>query len=205
DIPLASVLRAPFVGLTENELAQIRLAKRNAPFYEAVREFIAKGGGIHSAAEEKLQRFFLLYEDWRDLARHGSLSELIWKVYQEPHYYEMVGMLPNGNQRQAQLRALLDRAMEYEKTSFRGLFRFLRFVDRMKKRGDDLGEARYMSEKENVVRIMTIHSSKGLEFPYVFLAGMGRPFNKMDFHQPYLFDQHFGLAVKAIDPEKRIM
>ncbi|ARF15129.1 helicase-exonuclease AddAB subunit AddA [Sporosarcina ureae] len=206
DIPLVSVLRAPFVGMTENELAQIRLVNRNATFYEALQLFMQTGGaGVNPATQEKLQRFFLLLEDWRNMARHGSLSELIWQVYQDTHYYEMVGILPNGKQRQANLRALHDRAMAYEKTSFRGLFRFLRFIDRMRKRGDDLGEARFMSEKENVVRIMTIHSSKGLEFPYVFLAGMGRPFNKMDFHNPYLFDQHFGLAVKAIDPDKRIM
>ena len=70
----------------------------------------------------------------------------------------------------------------------------------MRKRGDDLGAARAISEKENVVRLMTIHSSKGLEFPVVFLGGMGRPFNQMDFNEPYLFDQAFGLAVKAIDP-----
>lgn len=206
DIPLVSVLRAPFVGVTENELAQIRLVNRNATFYEALQLFMQTGGaGVNPATQQKLQRFFLLLEDWRNMARHGSLSELIWQVYQDTHYYEMVGILPNGKQRQANLRALHDRAMAYEKTSFRGLFRFLRFIDRMRKRGDDLGEARFMSEKENVVRIMTIHSSKGLEFPYVFLAGMGRPFNKMDFHNPYLFDQHFGLAVKAIDPDKRIM
>ncbi|PIC72460.1 helicase-exonuclease AddAB subunit AddA [Sporosarcina sp. P17b] len=206
DIPLVSVLRAPFVGMTENELAQIRLVNRNVTFYEALQTFMQTGGaGVNPATQEKLQRFFLLLEDWRNRARHGSLSELIWQVYQDTHYYEMVGILPNGKQRQANLRALHDRAMAYEKTSFRGLFRFLRFIDRMRKRGDDLGEARFMSEKENVVRIMTIHSSKGLEFPYVFLAGMGRPFNKMDFNQSYLFDQHFGLAVKAIDPEKRIM
>jgi len=188
DIPLVSVLRAPFVGMTENELAQIRLVNRNVTFYEALQTFTQTGGaGVNPATQEKLQRFFLLLEDWRNRARHGSLSELIWQVYQDTHYYEMVGILPNGKQRQANLRALHDRAMAYEKTSFRGLFRFLRFIDRMRKRGDDLGEARFMSEKENVVRIMTIHSSKGLEFPYVFLAGMGRPFNKMDFNQSYLF------------------
>ncbi len=154
--------------------------------------------------QEKLQRFFNQFEDWRNLARRGSLSELIWQVYSDTHYYEMVGAMANGKQRQANLRALHDRAIDYEKTSFRGLFRFLRFVDRMRKRGDDLGAARSLTEKENVVRIMTIHSSKGLEFPYVFIAGAGRKFNKMDFNEPYLFDQHFGLAVKAIDPDNRI-
>ncbi|MHC8517538.1 helicase-exonuclease AddAB subunit AddA [Sporosarcina sp. ITBMC105] len=205
DIPLASVLRAPFVGMTENELAQVRLAAKNKPFYDALKHFMATGGaGIDPVTQQKLQRFFLRFEDWRNLARRGSLSELIWQVYADTHYYEIVGAMPNGKQRQANLRALHDRAIDYEKTSFRGLFRFLRFIDRMQKRGDDLGAARYVSDTEDVVRIMTIHSSKGLEFPYVFVAGTGRQFNKMDFNEPYLFDQHFGLAVKAIDPDLRI-
>ncbi|NYF23968.1 helicase-exonuclease AddAB subunit AddA [Sporosarcina sp. JAI121] len=205
DIPLASVLRAPFIGMTENELAQIRLAAKSEPFFEALKRFVATGGaGVAAATQEKLQRFFNQFEDWRNLARRGSLSELIWQVYSDTHYYEMVGAMANGKQRQANLRALHDRAIDYEKTSFRGLFRFLRFVDRMRKRGDDLGAARSLTEKENVVRIMTIHSSKGLEFPFVFIAGAGRKFNKMDFNEPYLFDQHFGLAVKAIDPDNRI-
>ncbi|MBK3494876.1 helicase-exonuclease AddAB subunit AddA [Viridibacillus sp. YIM B01967] len=205
DIPLASVLRAPFVGLTENELANIRLADSKAPFYDALKQFVRnEGTGLKSSTAEKLQRFLLQFEDWRDLARRGSLADLIWRVYVDTNYYEMVGAMPNGKQRQANLRALHDRALSYEKTAFRGLYRFLRFVDRMRLRGDDLGTARAISETEDVVRLMTIHSSKGLEFPYVFVAGLGREFNKMDFNLPYLFDQQFGLAVKMIDPEKRI-
>ncbi|MGB2993928.1 MAG: helicase-exonuclease AddAB subunit AddA [Paenisporosarcina sp.] len=205
DIPLASVLRAPFVGLTESELSHIRLSAPKEPFYEALKNFVRSGGsGIDPQTAEKLQRFFLHYEEWRNLARRGSLADLIWRIYMDTHYYEMVGAMPGGKQRQANLRALHDRALSYEKSSFRGLFRFLRFIDRMKKRGDDLGTARAMSEKENVVRLMTIHSSKGLEFPYVFIAGLGRDFNQMDFNELYLFDQTFGLAVKAVDPDKRI-
>lgn len=205
DISLASVLRAPFVGLTESELAIIRLAAPKEPFYEALKVFVATGGaGISTETAEKLQRFLLQFEDWRNMSRRGSLADLIWRIYLDTHYYEMVGSMPNGMQKQANLRILHDRAVEYEKTSFRGLFRFLRFIERMRRRGDDLGAARAMSEKEDVVRLMTIHASKGLEFPVVFLAGMGRPFNQMDFNEPYLFDQSFGLAVKAIDPEKRI-
>ncbi|WP_371812555.1 helicase-exonuclease AddAB subunit AddA [Sporosarcina sp. Marseille-Q4063] len=205
DIPLASVLRSPFIGMTENELAKIRLADKNAPFYDALKSFMATGGaGIEPRTQEKLQRFIGQFKDWRNLARRGSLSELIWQVYTDTHYYEMVGAMPNGQQRQANLRALHDRAIDYEKTSFRGLFRFLRFIDRMRKRGDDVGEARSLTETEDVVRLMTIHSSKGLEFPYVFISGIARQFNKMDFNEAYLFDQHFGLAVKAIDPDNRI-
>ena len=135
----------------------------------------------------------------------GSLADLIWKIYMDTHYYEMVGAMQGGKQRQANLRTLHDRALMYEKTSFRGLFRFLRFIDRMRSRGDDLGTAKAIGEKDDVVRLMTIHSSKGLEFPVVFVAGLGRSFNQMDFNNPYLFDQDFGLAVKAIDPDDRVM
>lgn len=206
DIPLASVLRAPFVGLTENELAKIRLADQKAPFYDALKQFVRdEGAGLKSATAEKLQRFLLQFENWRDLARRGSLADLIWKIYMDTHYYEMVGAMPSGKQRQANLRTLHDRALMYEKTSFRGLFRFLRFIDRMRSRGDDLGTAKSIGEQDDVVRLITIHSSKGLEFPVVFVAGLGRSFNQMDFNNPYLFDQDFGLAVKAIDPENRVM
>lgn len=204
DIPLVSVLRSPFIGLAENDLSKIRLADPKAPFYDALKKFVSEEQSITQEVAEKLQRFLFMLEDWRDMARRGSLADLIWQVYLDTNYYEMVGAMVNGKQRQANLRVLHDRAISYEKTSFRGLFRFLRFIDRMRLRGDDLGTAKAVSQSENVVRVMTIHSSKGLEFPYVFAAGMGRPFNRMDFNQSYLFDPEFGLAVKMIDPEKRI-
>lgn len=204
DVPLVSVLRAPFIGLRENELAEIRLAAPQSSFYEAVKTFMRSGTGGDSKAAEKLQRFTLQLEDWRNLARRGSLAELIWQVYLDTNYYEMAGSMSNGKQRQANLRALHDRALEYEKTSFRGLFRFLRFIDRMRERGDDLGTAKSLSEKENVVRLMTVHKSKGLEFPVVFFAGTGRSFNEMDFRKSYMFDQDYGLAVKAVNPDSRV-
>ncbi|MGM0897765.1 MAG: helicase-exonuclease AddAB subunit AddA [Bacillota bacterium] len=203
DIPLAAVLRAPFFGLQENELAAIRLADTKGTFYDALKAFI-RIGSMDEATRLKLSRFTQFLQKWRDLARRGSLSDLIWKVYIDTDYYEMAGAMSNGKQRQANLRSLHDRALEYEKTAFRGLFRFLRFIDRMRERGDDLGTAKSLSEKENVVRLMTVHKSKGLEFPVVFFAGTGRPFNEMDFHKPYLFDQQYGLAVKAVNPDTRI-
>jgi ATP-dependent helicase/nuclease subunit A len=203
DIPLAAVLRAPFFGLQENELAAIRLADPKGTFYDALKAFI-RIGSMDEATRVKLRRFTNNLEQWRNLARRGSLSDLIWKVYLDTNYYEMVGAMSNGKQRQANLRALHDRSLEYEKTAFRGLFRFLRFIDRMRERGDDLGTAKSLSEKENVVRLMTVHKSKGLEFPIVFFAGTGRQFNEMDFHKPYLFDQQYGLAVKAVNPDTRL-
>ncbi|QCR31565.1 helicase-exonuclease AddAB subunit AddA [Lysinibacillus sp. SGAir0095] len=206
DIPLASVLRAPFIGCTENELAKIRLVNRKAPYYDAVKQFVEEEqSGLNTDTAVKLQRFLTQLETWRNSARRGSLSDLIWKIYLDTNYYEMVGAMTNGKQRQANLRTLHDRALMYEKTSFRGLFRFLRFIDRMRSRGDDLGVAKSIGEKDDVVRLVTIHSSKGLEYPVVFLAGLGRSFNQMDFNNAYLFDQQFGLAVKAIDPDDRIM
>ena len=138
------------------------------------------------------------------MAREGSLSSLIWQLYRDTGFYEFAGGLPGGKQRQANLRALYDRARQYEETSFRGLFRFLRFIERMRERGNDLGAARALGEQEDVVRIMTIHSSKGLEFPYVFVGGIARQFNMMDLNRSYLFDKEFGFASKYINPEKRI-
>ncbi|MEK4228472.1 helicase-exonuclease AddAB subunit AddA [Solibacillus sp. FSL H8-0538] len=206
DIPLASVLRAPFIGLTENELAEIRLAKQNATFYEALKSYMDNETGTLSIdTESKLKKFVSHLEQWRDFARRGSLADLIWQIYLQTNYFEMVGAMTNGKQRQANLRALHDRALSYEKTSFRGLFRFLRFIDRMKSRGDDLGIAKSIGEGDNVVRLVTIHSSKGLEFPVVFVADMAHRFNTKDFHGKYIFDQDFGLAVKAIDPIERII
>ena len=138
------------------------------------------------------------------MARQGSLSALIWQLYRDTYFYDFAGGLPGGKQRQANLRALYDRARQYEATSFRGLFRFLRFIERMQERGDDLGAARALGEQEDVVRVMTIHSSKGLEFPVVFVAGLGRNFNMMDLRKSYLLDKEFGFAAKYVNVDKRI-
>ncbi|MDQ0214784.1 ATP-dependent helicase/nuclease subunit A [Oikeobacillus pervagus] len=205
DIPLASVLRSPIVDCTENELAHIRIHSRKGTFYEAVTAFIfSKPKGKYEALHEKIRQFFERLNDWRTIARQGALSELIWQLYRDTDFYEFVGGMPGGKQRQANLRALHDRAREYEETSFRGLFRFLRFIERMRERGDDLGTARALSEQEDVVRLMTIHSSKGLEFPVVFIAGLAKQFNLKDIRKSFLLDKDFGFATKYINVENRI-
>lgn len=181
DIPLAAVLRSPIVGLNEEELSQIRISNKWGSFYEALMSFCqAKPEADQEALYEKVRPFTEQLQYWRTKARQGSLSELIWDLFRETKFYDFVGGMPGGKQRQANLRALYDRARQYESTSFRGLFRFLRFIERMIDRGDDLGAARALGEQEDVVRIMTIHSSKGLEFPVVFIAGLARKFNTMD-------------------------
>ncbi|WP_217585963.1 helicase-exonuclease AddAB subunit AddA [Lentibacillus saliphilus] len=202
DIPLASVLRSPIVGLNEDALTQIRLADRRGTFYEALNAYIGQSSDVESV--RRIKHFLTQLEHFRLTAREGALSELIWQIYRETGYYDFVGGMPGGRQRQANLRALYDRARSYESTAFRGLFRFLRFIERMEERGDDLGAARALSEQEDVVRIMTIHKSKGLEFPVVILGGMDKSFNMMDLRQRYLLHKDLGFASRYIDPVKRI-
>ncbi|MED1470250.1 helicase-exonuclease AddAB subunit AddA [Bacillus salipaludis] len=205
DIPLASVLRSPIVGLNEEELAKIRIHKKRGSFWDAVHAFTRSTEAENTEVFfEKVRRFSELLNEWRAIARKGALSELIWQLYRDTHFYDFVGGLPGGKQRQANLNALYDRARQYEQTSFRGLFRFLRFIERMIERGDDLGAARALGEQEDVVRVMTIHSSKGLEFPVVFVAGMSRNFNMSDIRNSYMLDKEYGFAAKYVNVEKRI-
>lgn len=204
DIPLASALRSPIVGLSENELAVIRTYDRKGMFYDAVKAFITSGEQAHQELFHKLNPFIELLQGWRDLARQGSVSDLIWQLYRDTKFFDFVGGMPGGKQRQANLRALYDRARQYEATSFRGLFRFLRFIERMQDRGDDLGAARALGEQEDVVRLMTIHSSKGLEFPVVFVAGLSKQFNMMDLNKKYLLDKELGFGTKLINPKLRV-
>ena len=203
DIPLASVLKSPIVGINEEELTQIRLANQRASYYEALKELLPTI--TDQQLRVKLTQFIDRLTDWRSLARRGSLSELIWQIYRETGYYDFVAGMPGGRQRQANLRALYDRARGYEQTSFRGLFRFLRMIERMQERGEDLGAARALGEQEDVVRITTIHKSKGLEFPIVILGAMDKQFNQQDLRQRYLLHKNFGFGSRFIDPEKRVM
>ena len=200
DIPLASVLRSPIVGLNEEQLAQIRLMNRREPFYQAVRSYATR----NQEASYTVKKFLEQLKAFREMAKEGDLSELIWQIYRETGYYDFVGGIPGGRQRQANLRALYDRARSYESTSFRGLFRFLRLIERMEEQDKDLGEARALSEQEDVVRMMTIHGSKGLEFPVVIIGQINKEFNQQDIRKKYILDKDRGFATKFIDPVKRI-
>ncbi|WP_129726642.1 helicase-exonuclease AddAB subunit AddA [Ectobacillus funiculus] len=204
DIPLAAVLRSPLVGATDEELAVLRIHAKKGSFYQAMRSFLQAERDGSAALRKKLSSFFDNVQRWRSFATQQPLSDLIWKVYRETGYYDFVSGLPGGKQRQANLRVLYDRARQYEATSFRGLFRFLRFIERILERGDDMGTARALGEQEDVVRIMTIHKSKGLEFPVVFVAGLGRRFNMQDLNKKFLLHKDLGFGSPFIDPQKRI-
>ncbi len=204
DIPLAAVLRSPLVGCTSNQLAEIRLAMPREPFYEAVKSCALNSSGDRGL-KVKLIRFLSRLEKWTRDAKHESVAQLIWTVYRETNFVDFVAGLPRGKQRQTNLLGLYTRAKEFENSSFRGIFRFLRFIDRLRERGDDLGEVSSIGEQENVVRVMSVHASKGLEFPVVLIGGLARQFNKIDLRSQYLIDKDLGVAMKYVDTEKRIM
>ncbi|MDQ6421124.1 helicase-exonuclease AddAB subunit AddA [Paenibacillus sp. LHD-117] len=203
DIPLAAALRSPMFGLNAEELSRIRILSPGGSYYDAVLR-AAGDETIPDEARLKLSRFLESLDRWREEARQGALADLLWQMYRETGYYDFMGGLPGGTQRQANLRALHDRARQYESTSFRGLFRFLRFIERMRDSGGDLGTARALGEQEDVVRIMSIHKSKGLEFPVVFTAGLGKLFNQQDLRSSFLKHKELGFGPRYVDPELRI-
>lgn len=220
DIPLAGVLRSPIVGLTAEELAVIRMLDKRKPYYEVLldaasndseRAMVSEAeydaadvGVLNETSRARIMSFLEQLVRWREEAKQGSLSDLIWSIYRETGYYEWVGGLAGGLQRQANLRALYDRARQYESSSVRGLFRFLRFIDRMRETGGDLGTARALGEQEDVVRIMTIHKSKGLEFPIVFVAGLAKKFNQQDLTAPFLMHKQLGFGPRFVDEATRV-
>jgi ATP-dependent helicase/nuclease subunit A len=202
DIEFVSVLRSPIVSVTDEELALLRIEQKQGSFYEVVKTYMTSGKD--AVLKEKLVHFYRQLQEWRDVARNSSLSDLIWKVYRDTGYFDFVGGMPGGKQRQANLRVLYDRARQYEATSFRGLFRFLHFIERMRERGEDLGTARTLGEQEDVVRIMTIHKSKGLEFPVVFVAGLGKQFNRRDLMSKFMLHKELGFGSKYMNPRLRV-
>ncbi|KJS75827.1 MAG: ATP-dependent helicase [Desulfotomaculum sp. BICA1-6] len=201
DVPLAAVLRSSAAGFNSEDLARIRLAGGSGEFYDAL-EKTAREGADELA--QRLNVFLRQLDKWRTLARQSGLPVLIWALYRETGYYDYVGGLPGGSQRQANLRALYQRAGQFESTAYRGLFRFLRFVERLRQNEGDMGTARALGENENVVRIMSIHKSKGLEFPVVIVSGLGKKFNVTSLNKSVLLHRDMGLGPQLVDPEKRI-
>ena len=185
DIPLAAVLHSPIVGMRGEELAEIRAAAPEGDFFTA----------LLASSNEKATAFIARLRRWRTLSRRVGVPELIWRLYRETGYYDYVGAQPGGLVRQANLRMLSDRAADYEKTNFRGLFRFLQFIRQMRDRDTDLSAARTLGEKEDVVRVMTVHKSKGLEFPVVILADLGKAFNMQDARSDLLIHRTLGLGI----------
>ena len=206
DIPLVATLRSPIVGLNEVELTYIRLKDKQADFYEAMLTYAASDfeDVRNISVQNKLKQFMKELDKWREYARRYSVVELLRLVYQETGYVYYVGGMSGGKQRRANLEALYQRAASYEKTSFKGLYRFIRFIDKMQERDKDLAEPTSMLSEENAVRVMTIHASKGLEFPLVFLMDMSKRFNSNDWTGEYIFDRDLGIGLQYKNPETRM-
>ncbi len=200
DIPLISTMKSFVGGFSLEELSDIRLFSKEGYFYDAVFKYIEENEDELSL---KLKEFLDRISNWKKMSRFYKLDEFIWKVMIESDYYYYVGSLNNGKQRQANLELLVDKANEIEKTSVSGLFNFLRFSDRIKDIDSDMGAAKILGENENVVRIMSIHKSKGLEFPFVICAGLGNLFNTRDTRSNLLFHKDLGVGIDYVDIEER--
>ena len=202
DLAMAAVLRSPLVGLDETALAGVRLAG-DGTLWQNLPVFVAS---LPDGVDEKedLQQFMAAFDSWRTYSRRHGVAELLQRLYDDTAYVDFVGAMPGGDVRQANLKALYDRAQQYEEAGFRGLFRYLQLMDKMKEDGLDLAPAKVVSEKEDVVRIMSIHKSKGLEFPVVFVADMGKAFNRRDTQDQILFHNRLGIGLKQYDPEWRM-
>lgn len=194
DIALAAALYAPFAAMSAEELAALRALRPAGELYDALRHAAQPQAELPAELREKAARFLSQLERWRTFARYRSVPELLRRLFDDTGYYDYVGALPGGQLRQANLRVLCDRAHQYEATNYRGLFRFLRFVDKLRGSAADLSAARTLGESENVVRVMSIHKSKGLEFPVVFVADLGKRFNLQDSTAPLLLHKKLGLG-----------
>ena len=197
DLPMAAVLHSGLVGLDANELGALRLTRDGSLW--SVMPLYAE-----QAQDERLLQFIAHIERWRTLSRRHGVADLLWDVYETLDYVNYVGAMPNGLVRRANVMALYERAKGFESSGFRGLFRFLRFVESLRDSNQDMAVANVVTEADDVVRLMTIHKSKGLEFPVVFLSGVQKKFNTMDFNSPLLVDKNGGIGLKGYYPDIRV-
>ncbi|MBQ6845415.1 MAG: helicase-exonuclease AddAB subunit AddA [Agathobacter sp.] len=192
DIPMAAILKSPIVGLDNEELAEISLTEECHSFAEAALK------QMDVAEEGKLYQFAQMYHRLRKKVMDTPIHHLLEMVLEETGYGDYVKALPAGSQRKANLDMLVEKAIAYEKTSYKGLFHFVRYIDQLQKYEVDFGEADVTGENEDVVRLMTIHKSKGLEFPVVFVAGISKQFNEMDSRDKMAIHPDMGLGLDEV-------
>ena len=205
DYALVALMKSPMFDFDEDELARLSLQKATDKVQENLYEKLLNAQKqateqkdlIHTALAEKLNQFMDILDSWRLYAKTHSLYDLIWKIYNDRFYYDYVGALPNGPARQANLYALALRADQFEKSNFKGLSRFIRMIDQVLEAQHDLASVTVAPPKD-AVELMTIHKSKGLEFPYVFILNMDQDFNKQDSMSDVILSRHNGLGVKYI-------
>ncbi|MGN0354393.1 MAG: helicase-exonuclease AddAB subunit AddA [Muricoprocola sp.] len=192
DIPMAAVLMSPIVGVTAKELAEMRAENQELPFYEICMK------------QDSLLDFFHMLDRFRDEAAYTSMQDFLWNILEETGYLNYVTAMPGGAQRRANLEMLIEKAVAFENGSYHGLYHFVRYIENLQKYEMDFGEAGLGSGEENVVRMMSIHKSKGLEFPIVFVAGMGKTMNQMDARSAFLLHCDLGIGCDYVDPILRV-
>lgn len=196
DIPLVAVLRSPLFNFKEPELAQIRVKTRSGNFYNALTSFAS----VNSDLGQKCKNFLQQLESLRSFAATHRISELIWSIYERTHLLEIVTGLPNGQQRRVNLESLYERATSYESAGFKGLYQFISFIERMRKNQKDLAQPLLSDKADNAVKLMTIHASKGLEFPVVFVMGLGHKYQTRDLSGNFTISKDgLGLTIKEKD------
>ncbi len=200
DIPLLSLMVSPIGHFTAAECNAIRINHPDGYFYQAVEAY---GEDKDDDLSDKVRAFYQTLEGWQGASKRLAVDEFLWLIYMESDYYEFVGALPGGLQRQNNLKILLKRAADYKRSTLRGLYQFVRFIENMKKYKQDVSPSQSISDQDNVVRLMTIHKSKGLEFPIVFIGGLSQGFNKRDNHKPILFHKELGICPDYVDAKKR--
>jgi len=200
DIPLLSVLRSPIGGFDVQDLIKIRINSKNKTFYEATADYM---NSFDDDLASRLRDFYRQIEEWQEASRYLPMEEFLWKLYMESGYYYYAGAMPGGKQRQANLKVLLDRAAKFQQSSIRGLFQFIQFIDKLRSGSGDMGVAKTLNENDNVVRLMSVHKSKGLEFPIVIVAGLGKQFNLQDTSAAVLFHKDLGLGPRYVNPDTR--
>ena len=204
DIPLIALLRSPIMSFSAEDLTNIRLVDKDKYFYENIISISNEEFDCEKELVEKCNIFLERLNVWRKKSIYTPIDEFIWYLYTDTAYYGYVGAMPNGVLRQANLRILFQRAKQYEQTSFKGLFNFINFINKLRKSSGDMGSAKVLGENEDVVRIMSIHKSKGLEFPVVFVCGSGKQFNLMDLNNNILYHEELGFGPELVDLDKRV-
>jgi ATP-dependent helicase/nuclease subunit A len=207
DIELVAVLRSPFFRVSDTELAKVKLHNKawqqNKSYYDCMLEYCR--GGEDDGLAGKLEKILTQVEQWRTIARRGNLADLIWRIYRQTDLLAFVSALPNGQARRANLLKLHDRAIQFEgfasSAGVPSLTRFVEFIEKLQQAGQDWAPAEPPASAGNAVRILSVHKSKGLEFPVVFLTELESRFNKTDVQTDCLIDAEYGLGLRIIDHE----
>lgn len=204
DIPMAAVLASPLVGLTGEELAIIRTEFPDKKFYEAVQQYMQiEKTALSAEKQKKLVTFLEIWKKYRRKISYTPIHELLYQILEETGYMAYVYALPAGEVKKANLEMLIEKAIAYENTSYRGLFHFIRYMEQLQKYEVDFALAD-TKEQENVVQIMSIHKSKGLEFPVVFVSGLGKMFNTQDMREKIVLHPQLGIGIDYFDIERRV-